>query len=134
MPLESNLLQLQSLIAQIIPVLFVGISLQSSFFLKSKPYTLPTQGIEALAHAGSLVLFLCVLGAAEFLALLAIYTNKFVPDALIIETIALLLAAICIILDVVLGFYSKRKHTWLYLFFIQGLLIIGLLLWRPLTF
>lgn len=97
------------LVAQVLPILFLAVSIQSGFFLKDINY-LKNEYFQRNVHIMILFTIILILSLGEFSALRAVYTGESYPNDLVIVIISLVLPTILVSLDSVLNLLNKSKE------------------------
>jgi len=120
-------IEFYKIVSQIIPILFLGISLQSIFISNKEKYD-SRESFQRNIHIMTFVTFVVVIVLGEFVALRNIYRNTTGPNDLTVVCLSMLFAALWIIAEYVLSLIDRSKEIYYVSFMLIGLLGIFLIL------
>jgi uncharacterized BrkB/YihY/UPF0761 family membrane protein len=109
------------LVSQIIPLLFLAVSLQSIFIARKEKYKASEKFLRNI-HILDFVCLVIVLVLGEFAALSSVYKNTPNTNYLIVVCISLLAAVLWIVAEYLLSLIGKNKNIYFVGFMILGIL------------
>lgn len=115
-------IEFYKVVSQIIPILFLAISLQSIFILKGEKYD-KTENFQRNIHIVNFVLLVFTLVLGEFAALRSIYQNTTSLNNLIMVSLSMLFAVFWIIAEYILALIDRSKQIYYVSFMLIGLLL-----------
>jgi hypothetical protein len=118
-------IEFYKLTSQIIPVLLVGITLQSQFISRGEKY-LNNENFIKNIHIKVFLFIVVLLCIGEFVSLKNVYLNKANKDDLFVVIISLVAGVLWIVADYVLALKWESKEIFNIGFLIVG--IVGLIL------
>lgn len=118
-------IEFYKLTSQIIPVLLVGITLQSQFISRGEKY-LSNENFIKNIHIKVFLFIVAVLCIGEFVSLKNVYLNKANKDDLFVVIISLVAGVLWIVADYVLALKWESKEIFNIGFLIVG--VVGLIL------
>lgn len=114
-------IEFYKLISQIIPILFLGVTLQSVFISRGEKYNSNEDFIREI-HILLFVFVVALLCMGEFVALRSVYLGYSYPSDLFIVTLTIGASIVWIVLDHILALKGKSKEI-----YSKGFLIVFIL-------
>lgn len=114
-------IEFYQIVAQVIPALFLAISLQSNFYVRKEEYS-NKENFQRNVHIMVFLCFVLLLVIGEFVALRAVYLSSPLKNDLFVVVFSMMSAVIYIGTQFVLALLNKEKSI-----FIVGFMIIGIL-------
>jgi len=122
-------IEFYKIIAEIIPVLFLAVTLQSTFLSKSFNFEKSNNEEKQiyLFHLGMLIFLIITLGLGEFTALKVIYTNQMQSDDLLNVIVALIVPCVWIVAEYIQKVFKKKNFFYFtILILVMALALISL--------
>lgn len=115
-------IEFYKIVSQIIPILFLAISLQSTFILTGERYD-KKENFQRNVHIANFVALVFTLILGEVAALISVYQNTSHLNYLIVVCLSMLLAVFWIVAEFIIALIGRSKE----IYFI-GFMLIGLVL------
>jgi hypothetical protein len=120
-------MEFYKIVSQIIPLLILGVSIQSTFVVNRVKYK-STENFQRNIHLITFVAGIILLILGEFVSLRSVYFTREDTHDLFLVCISMGFGILWIILDFILSLIDKEKEMYLLLFLILGIILEAILL------